>query len=297
MRVLAGDWCSVAIGLGIVAGAALASPAAAAHTKLGQGHASTTVHAASHAKAGPVRATLPAHLAGQHAFAPLLQTVHLKGMSWSGAHSLLLHGASLSLHDGVYYHPTSKFAFSKGGKARFAMHGRGARYAYAPGGAYGDSYAYGGSLQCVPFARAASGIELKGNAANWWEAAAGVYERGSRPEPGSVLNFRATGHMRLGHVAVVAAVIDGREIEVDHANWAGAGAFKGGVARGVHVVDVSPDNDWSEVRVALGGGGDYGSTYPTYGFIYDRPDSGMMVAEARRSALRGISEVAEAPRR
>lgn len=27
---------------------------------------------------------------------------------------------------------------------------------------------FGGGLQCVPFARAASGIELKGNAVNWW---------------------------------------------------------------------------------------------------------------------------------
>jgi len=49
----------------------------------------------------------------------------------------------------------------------------------------------------VPFARAATGIDLKGNAVNWWDAASGVYARGETPEPGSVMNFRATGHMRL----------------------------------------------------------------------------------------------------
>ena len=56
--------------------------------------------------------------------------------------------------------------------------------------------------------------------------------------------------MRLGHVAVVTGIVNDREIEVDQANWAGAGAYKGGVQRGVHVIDASPANDWSSVRVA-----------------------------------------------
>ena len=175
----------------------------------------------------------------------------------------------------------------KGGKAQYAS-------------------GYGG-LQCVPFARAASGIELKGNAANWWDAAEGVYERGSRPEPGSVLNFRSTGHMRLGHVAVVTAVNGGREIEIEHANWAGPGANKGGISRGIPVVDVSEANDWSSVRVGLGRSGEYGSTYPTYGFIYDRADPGTRLAnnaapsradQARVSRVSAFDEVAQAkPRR
>jgi hypothetical protein len=190
-------------------------------------------------------------------------------------------GTHVALHDAVYYHETSKYALRKNGKARYVSRG----------------YSYGGGLQCVPFARAASGIELKGNAVNWWEAAAGIYQRGSEPEPGSVLNFRATGSMRLGHVAVVTAVVNSREIEIDHANWWGPGASKGGVSRGVPVVDVSPNNDWTEVRVGLGQSGDFGSTYPTYGFIYDRPDDGVMEASATRyRAVRG-GEVAEAPRR
>ena len=146
----------------------------------------------------------------------------------------------------------------KGGKARYA-----------------DT---GPRLQCVSFARAASGIAIKGNAADWWDAASGVYERGSRPEAGSVLNFRSTGHMRLGHVAVVTAVRGDREIEIEHANWAGPGANKGNISRNIPVIDVSPGNDWSAVRVGLGRGGDFGSLYPTYGFIYDRADRGVMVA-------------------
>jgi surface antigen len=145
-----------------------------------------------------------------------------------------------------------------------------------------------GGISCVPFARAASGIELKGNATNWWDAAAGIYARGSRPEQGSVLNFRSTGRMRLGHVAVVARVVNSREIVIDHANWAGPGARKGAVSRGIPVIDVSDRNDWSAVRVGLGHSGQFGSVYPTYGFIYDRPDRGVMVANTLAPAHGGI---------
>ena len=59
----------------------------------------------------------------------------------------------------------------------------------------------------MTFARADSGIELAGNASAWWSNAAGVYQRGARPESGAVLNFRANGSMRMGHVAVVNEVV------------------------------------------------------------------------------------------
>ena len=162
---------------------------------------------------------------------------------------------------------------------------------------------YGGGQQCVPFARNASGIEIRGNAAHWWDAAQGVYQRGSRPEYGSVLNFRATGRMRLGHVAVVTAILDSRQIEIEHANWAGPSASRGGISRNISVIDVSPRNDWSAVRVSLGRSGSYGSVYPTYGFIYDRPEHGTMEANAapgsrfaRSSAVAAsYDEVAQAP--
>jgi len=200
------------------------------------------------------------------------------------------------------------------GKTRYGSHGPThlAGYAYhgQPGYRFGKTakaqYSFGG-LQCVPFARAASGIELKGNAANWWDAAEGVYDRGARPESGSVLNFRAIGRMHLGHVAVVTAVLDSRQIEIEHANWAGPGAAKGGISHNIPVIDVSAENDWSAVRVGLGRTGEYGSVYPTYGFIYDRPDRGTMEANtganigtnrlARGNSTAAFDEVAQASTR
>jgi len=134
-----------------------------------------------------------------------------------------------------------------------------------------------GGLQCVPFARNTSGIAVSGNAHLWWDNAAGMYERGNAPEAGSVLSFRANRAMRLGHVAVVTQVINARQIEIDHANW---GVRRGAVSRGIAVVDVSNDNDWTAVRVALGHDGEFGSIYPTNGFIYDRPDRGGSVMAA-----------------
>ena len=226
--------------------------------------------------------------------AKLVKTGHHSGT----AHSVAAHSGAASSRvasassssDGSFtrhMHGGSKHAFGKGSKVRYASAGRG--YSYG-----------GGSLQCVPFARAASGIELKGNAANWWDAAAGVYDRGDSPEAGSVLNFRSNGRMRLGHVAVVTAIADARHIEIEHANWAGPGSNKSGVSHNIPVEDVSANNDWTAVRVGLGHTGEYGSTYPTYGFIYDRPDGGTRYA-TRRSyqtlAPQSVSydEVAQAP--
>ena len=145
-----------------------------------------------------------------------------------------------------------------------------------------------GGISCVPFARNDSGISLTGNAWLWWQRAAGVYARGKVPEQGAVLAFRANPSMRLGHVAVVRTVINAREVEIDHANWSGYGG-RGRVARGVPVVDVSEANDWSAVRVELARGQDFGSVYPTYGFIYDRPDNGTIVAGSGRPAPQQIA--------
>jgi hypothetical protein len=88
------------------------------------------------------------------------------------------------------------------------------------------------------------------------------------------LAFRANARMRLGHVAVVRRIVNQREIEVDQANW----AIRGGITRGVKVVDVSEANDWTAVRVELGDDDDFGAVYPTYGFIYDETDTGTMLA-------------------
>lgn len=145
-----------------------------------------------------------------------------------------------------------------------AAHGRHLRVA---------SYRPAHVIQCVAFARADTGIELSGNAANWWDNAAGVYARGNAPEVGSVLNFRANDRMRLGHVAVVKDIVNSRTVVIDQSHWNSRG-----VTRDISVIDVSPDNDWTAVRVALGHGETYGSIYPTYGFIYPRPDNGVVVA-------------------
>jgi hypothetical protein len=160
----------------------------------------------------------------------------------------------------------------------------------------------GGGISCVPFARSDSGIELAGNAWQWWDHAAGVYARGMVPEEGSVLAFRSNPRMRLGHVAVVSRIVNDREVEIDQANWWGAG-MRGGVSHNVPVVDVSEANDWSAVRVGLGRSGEFGSVYPTYGFIYDRPDTGTAMAAvatpapqpALNPAPRDLRPVAERP--
>ena len=53
-------------------------------------------------------------------------------------------------------------------------------------------------LQCAPFAREVSGIDLHGNANTWWGQAAGRYERGQRPEPGAVVCRMAPSFLRFG---------------------------------------------------------------------------------------------------
>lgn len=149
-----------------------------------------------------------------------------------------------------------------------------------------------GFLTCVPYARMVSGIDLRGNARDWWAAAAGRYHRSQVPEVGAVLVFPASGSMRAGHVAVVEQVLGPRHILIHHANWEGPGIRKGSVTRGVSVVDVSPNNDWTRVRVQTGlTPGIYGREYPTYGFIHNRPPEAPVLT-ARRSVP---TELAEAP--
>jgi surface antigen len=141
-------------------------------------------------------------------------------------------------------------------------------------------------LQCVPYAREISHIDLSGDAFLWWAEAAGRYARGNAPAEGAVLNFRAIGRMPLGHVAVVTAVIDSRTILTTQANW-----IPGTITNDVTMQDVSPNNDWSEVEVELGDSSRWGAPYPTYGFIYNHPDIGTVIANTTAQG----NEVAEAP--
>jgi hypothetical protein len=125
-----------------------------------------------------------------------------------------------------------------------------------------------GPWSCVPYARARSGIPLQGDAWTWWDSAAGRYERGRAPRHGSVLVLARTSRLPQGHLAVVSRVVSAREVRVDYANWA-SGAAKGRVARDQPVMDVSPSNDWSLVRVWLPRINDWGaSNYPSYGFVH-----------------------------
>lgn len=217
-------------------------------------------------------------------------SAHRGGGSKSGRDGGMKSGAVVNgwLLDGAGRSGLHNAAFSAG---RFGMASRFGRNAKAHV-YFGNSQGGYGVIQCVAFARADTGIELTGNAVNWWENAAGRYERGNRPEPGSVLNFRSTGQMRLGHVSVVSSVVGSREILIDHSHWGGPG-----VARGVTVLDVSSENDWSEVRVSIGTTGEFGSVYPTFGFIYNRPDNGLRMASANTSAREAapVEEVASAP--
>jgi surface antigen len=132
------------------------------------------------------------------------------------------------------------------------------------GGAVADTY-----WQCVPFARLVSGIQIFGDAYTWWKQALGKYEEGFVPKAGAVLCFKPTERMRLGHVAVVSQVLTDRIVQITHANWSPIEGSRGKIEKDVTLVDVSPQGDWSQVKVWYDPNRDLGgSTYQTYGFIY-----------------------------
>ena len=123
-----------------------------------------------------------------------------------------------------------------------------------------------GVLQCVPYARAQSGIEIRGNAGTWWAQAEGRYNRGGEPRVGAVLVMQPSRAMPIGHVAVVAEIVDDRTIYLNHANWSGPGRIE----RRALAVDVSENGDWSSVRVWYAPQGSLGiRTNATFGFIYN----------------------------
>lgn len=127
----------------------------------------------------------------------------------------------------------------------------------------GPSTIEGSRIQCVPYARAHSTVNLFGDAYTWWDKAAGVYARGDTPIVGSVLVLNGYAKHRA-HVAVVRRIVSPREIRIDHANWLDDGA----IYVNDPVVDVSADNDWSVVKVWNIRTGSWGTrTYQVQGFI------------------------------
>lgn len=144
-------------------------------------------------------------------------------------------------------------------------------------------------LQCVPFARAQSGIAIFGNAWTWWSQAEGVYARGSTPQVGAVLAMAQSSATPIGHVAVVKKIVDARHILLDHANWSSPGMIE----RGVLAEDVSPQGDWSAVKVWYGPIRALGSRVnPVSGFIY--PHSAPPKIELAAQSVETSRSVSEA---
>ncbi|MBC2670937.1 CHAP domain-containing protein [Novosphingobium piscinae] len=136
-------------------------------------------------------------------------------------------------------------------------------------------------LQCVPYARQVSGIQIRGDAWTWWTQAEGRYARGSRPQVGAVMAFEPYGRMELGHVAAVSRIIDSRTVLLRHANWSPINGRRGQIEDDVRAIDVSPDNDWSQVRVWFAPIQGLGTTaWPVRGFIY--PKKAAALAGSRR---------------
>ena len=126
-------------------------------------------------------------------------------------------------------------------------------------------------LQCVPYARTVSGVQIYGDAWTWWQQAEGKYARGVQPKVGAVMAFKPYGKMQLGHVAAVSRLVDSRTVLLRHANWSLINGTRGQIEDNVKAIDVSPNNDWSKVRVwfaPLQGLG--GTAWPVHGFIYGK---------------------------
>lgn len=137
-------------------------------------------------------------------------------------------------------------------------------------------------LQCVPFARTETGVEIFGDANTWWGQAAGRYERTAEPSEGAVIVLRGYATAARGHVGVVREVVSERLIIVDHANWLNGGE----ITRNVPVRDVSPNNDWSQVQVWHVPGRHWGGrTYNVQGFILNMIEDvrADMAAQARQA--------------
>lgn len=142
-------------------------------------------------------------------------------------------------------------------------------------------------VECAPFARALTGVSLSGDGADWWWKAEGRYARSRMPEVGSILVYRRSSRLPHGHVAVVSAVLSRRQIMVTQANW-----VHHRVTEDQLVLDVSPDGDWSRVRVWWPPANQMGTTeYDIFGFIRPEHPSGH---DRILAAVPGAIRVAEA---
>jgi hypothetical protein len=123
-------------------------------------------------------------------------------------------------------------------------------------------------LFCAQYARIRSGFPVFGDAKNWWERAKNLYDRVTTPVADAVMVFSTTKRLKKGHVAVVTDIVSPREVRVDQANWLNHGE----IDHSTPVLDVSPDNDWSQVRVWDVRSNQFGAhVYPLNGFIVKAP--------------------------
>jgi hypothetical protein len=117
---------------------------------------------------------------------------------------------------------------------------------------------------CVEYARLRSGLAVFGDARHWWDRARNLYARAAHPAEDAVMVFSGSKRLKRGHVAVVTEIVSDREIIVDHANWQN----KREIDLATPVMDVSANNDWSQVRVWDIPSGTFGArTYAVSGFI------------------------------
>ena len=127
--------------------------------------------------------------------------------------------------------------------------------------------------QCAPFVREIAGLPLYGDAWTWWEQAANHYARAQAPKEQSVLVLRATSHVKAGHVAMVRRVVGPREITVTHTNWGTDPTSRRLVYDSMPVIDVSPKNDWTQLRFWNATTSAFGKIYDAYGFIIPKARS------------------------
>ncbi len=134
------------------------------------------------------------------------------------------------------------------------------------------------AVQCVPYARQVSGVQLYGDAYTWWNQVAPDpaqpiltaprYAYGMLPIPGSVLVLAQTPRMTHGHLAVVKDVIDPRTINVTQSNWGSDSKTRRIIYESQRAMDVSDLNDWSQVRFWNKDAEQFGFPYAAKGFIY-----------------------------
>ncbi len=141
----------------------------------------------------------------------------------------------------------------------------------ASAGAGGEPGPMPAPIQCVPFVRELSGVQIYGNAYTWWDSAAQQgYQRGQTPMQNAVLVLKRSDRLSNGHVAMVRRIIDSRHIEVTHANWGMDERTRRLVHDSMPAADVSPDNDWSQVEFFNEQAGVFGQPYTAWGFIYPK---------------------------